>query len=77
LQQRVAAPIKGVTLRYDNDTHAQTDPITSATAAISRTFRLTRASWRAPFSFHCAHSSSKVGAFPTVAEGDWRAESPE
>jgi hypothetical protein len=67
---------KVVTVRYHHDTNAQTKPISSATAAIRRTFRLTRASWRAPFSCHRAHRSSKVRASSTVSEGNWRAESP-
>ena len=68
---------KGVSVRYHNDTNAQIKPISSTTAAIGRALRLTRASWRAPFSCHRAHRSSKVRTFPTVSDGNWRAESPE
>jgi hypothetical protein len=66
LQQRADTHTKGVTVRYHNDTNAQTTPIINAIAASSRIFRLTPASWRAPFSCHRAHRSSKVRAFPTV-----------
>jgi hypothetical protein len=37
---------------------------------MTRMFRATRASWRAPFSSHRAHRSSKVRAAAAPA-GDW------